>query len=350
MTQTPELSGLQAQQLQNPHKDALHVDALHVDSQIAALLAAFRSHTRLLLTSHARPDGDAIGSVLALAEVLDQLGCTVDVILADPVPTIYRTLPNVGRIHHAASANDIDPDLGTPAILLECDGTARTGLLGLEGRTLINIDHHASGRRFASINWIDEHACAVAAMVYRIALAAKVDITPSLATCLYTAILSDTGSFTYASTNADTFAVVHDLATKGANPSQIARDLFFSNPVSKVRLLGAALSNLHCEGGIAWTWVTSNDMDTAGADAEDCEGVVNYLIGIAGVESAVFLREVPDASQFRLSIRSKGPLDVSRIAEHFGGGGHRNASGCTLDGPLHAATERILTQIRAGLC
>lgn len=319
------------------------------DSHIAALLAVFRSYDSFLLTSHARPDGDAIGSVLALAEVLDQLGCKTQVIFADPIPQIYRTLPNLHRVHHAASANEIDPDVNTPAILLECDGIARTGLLGLENRTLINIDHHASGRSFASVNWIDEYACAVAAMVYRIAIAAKVEITPSLATCLYTAILSDTGSFTYSSTNAETFALVHDLAVKGANPSQIARDLYFSNPASKVRLLGTALSNLQCEGPIAWTWVTSDDLDRAGADAEDCEGVVNYLIGITGIDSAVFLREVPDTSQFRLSIRSTGKLDVSKVAEHFGGGGHRNASGCTLDGPLSTAIERILAQIRTRL-
>jgi phosphoesterase RecJ-like protein len=320
------------------------------DSHIADLLAVFRSHDRFLLTSHARPDGDAIGSVLALAEVLDQLGRKAQVVFADPIPQIYRTLPNLHRVHHAASANEVDPSPDTPAILLECDGIARTGLLGLEDRTLINIDHHASGRPFASVNWIDEHACAVAAMVYRIAIAAKVEITPSLATCLYTAILSDTGSFTYSSTNAETFAVVHDLAVKGANPSQIARDLYFSNPVSKVRLLGIALSNLKCEDSIAWTWVTSDDLERAGADAEDCEGVVNYLIGITGIESAVFLREVPNTSQFRLSIRSSGKLDVSKVAEHLGGGGHRNASGCTLDGPLNEAIERILTQIRARLC
>jgi len=207
-----------------PHEDELREAqprSVPHDDQIAALLAFFRSHRRALITSHARPDGDAIGSVLALAEVLDQLGCKAEIILADPIPYIYRTLPNLDRIHHNASANDVDPDPNTPVVLLECDGIARTGLLGLEGRTLINIDHHASGRLFASINWIDEHACAVAAMVYRIAVAAQVEITPSLATCLYTAILSDTGTFTYPSTNADTFAIAHDLATKGANPSQI---------------------------------------------------------------------------------------------------------------------------------
>ncbi|MEO6911750.1 MAG: bifunctional oligoribonuclease/PAP phosphatase NrnA [Edaphobacter sp.] len=315
------------------------------ESRIEALLEAFRVSPRFILTSHARPDGDALGSVLALAEILDQLGRQTDIVFADPVPLIYQTLPNVQRIHHAPSAADI-ADHSIPAILLECDGIARTGLLGLENRPLINIDHHASGRNFASVNWIDERACAVGAMVYRIAVAAKVEITPSMATCLYTSILSDTGAFTYACTDAETFAVIHDLALRGANPGKIARDVYFSNPVSKIRLLGAALSNLECDGKIAWAWVTGTDMDRTGADAEDCEGVVNYLISIAGVESAVFLRELPSSGKFRLSIRSKGQLDVARIAESFGGGGHRSASGCTLDGPLSAATERILTQLR----
>jgi phosphoesterase RecJ-like protein len=345
---TPKTELYEPQQAAPPNETRSHERQSH-ESQIAALLATFRAHPRFLLTSHARPDGDAIGSVLALAEVLDQLGCRVDIVLADPIPSTYSTLPNLHRIHHTASANDIDSNRNTPAILLECDGIARTGLLGLEGRTLINIDHHASGRPFGSVNWIDEHACAVAAMVYRIAVAAGVEITPSMATCLYAAILSDTGAFTYSSTTADTFALVHDLAAHGANPSQIARDIYLSNPASKIRLLGIALSNLQCDGDLAWTWVTSKDMDRIGAVAEDCEGVVNYLISIASVESAVFLREVSDASQFRLSIRSKGKIDVARIAEHFGGGGHRSASGCTLDGPLDVAIGRILTQLRTGL-
>lgn len=323
---------------------------MSIEAPIAALLEAFRSHRRFLITSHARPDGDAIGSVLAMSEVLQQLGYGATVILADEIPGIYRTLPGLDRIIQVADAREIEPDLAIPAILLECDGIPRTGLAGLEGRCLINIDHHASGREFGSVNWIDENACAVAAMVYRIAVAAKVKITPSMATSLYTAILSDTGSFTYSSTSADTFAMAHDLAAHGANPSQIARDIYFSNPESKIRLLGTALSNLQTEGPLAWSWVTTNDMDRAGAGAEDCEGVVNYLISIAGVESAVFLRELPTSDQYRLSIRSKGKVDVAQIAETFGGGGHRSASGCTLDGPLTVATERILNQLRTGLC
>lgn len=321
-----------------------------IEAPIAALLERFRSHPRFLITSHARPDGDAIGSVLALAEILDQLGRECIVVFADEIPVIYRTIPNLDRVRFTKDVREVEPDLATPAILLECDGIPRTGLAGLEGRCLINIDHHASGRPFGVLNWIDEDACAVAAMVYRLALAADVEMTPSMATCLYTAIVSDTGSFTYSTTTAETFAVAHDLAARGANPSKIARDIYFSNPESKIRLLGTALSNLQTEGPLAWSWVTTHDMDRAGAGAEDCEGVVNYLISIAGVESAVFLRELPSVDQYRLSIRSKGKIDVAQVAESFGGGGHRSASGCTLDGPLTVATERILHQLRTGLC
>lgn len=318
---------------------------VHAMNSIDMLLEEFRSTPRFIVTSHAQPDGDAIGSALAMAELLEQLGSSAEVIFSGPLPPNYCTLPGVEHIRIAASAGTGD----TPAILLECDGIARTGLEGLEGRRLVNIDHHVSGKNFAAINWIDEDACAVAAMVYRIARAAETTITPEMASCLYAAILSDTGSFSYSSTTADTFSMARDLVESGANPGQIARDLYSSNPVSKVRLLGAALSNMQCDGQVAWSWVTHNDMHRTGAGPEDSEGVVNYLIGIAGVESAVFIRELPATNQFRLSIRSKGKVDVARIAESFGGGGHRSASGCTLEGPLDTVIDRILTQLRTGL-
>ena len=314
-------------------------------SLIEPLLQVFRSTPRFVLTSHARPDGDAVGSVLALAEILDQLGCQVDIVLADPVPAIYHSLPGVERIRQGSV---VPP--GTPCILLECDSIERTGLLGLSDRFLINIDHHASGRCFAALNWIDPNACAVGAMVYQIALASAARITPEMATCLYTALLSDTGSFTYDGTDAETFALAHDLTVSGAQPGQIARDIYFSSPESKVRLLGTALSRMQREGPIVWSWVTLDDLESASAEIEDCEGVVNHLISVTGVEAAVFLREAPEADRYRLSIRSKGTLDVAKVAEHFGGGGHRTASGCTLYGPLEDAADRIVTQLREALC
>ncbi|WP_263383325.1 DHH family phosphoesterase [Granulicella arctica] len=316
------------------------------EENIVALLQVLQAHHHVIVTAHARPDGDAVGSALALAEILDQMGHDVEIVFADPVPEIYATLPNVGRIRRATRVGGKEGAV----VILECDSIERTGLLDLGSRFVINIDHHASGRPYGAFNWIDENACAVAVLVYRIAEATKVDLTPSMATCLYTAVMSDTGSFTYPGTSAETFELAHTLAVKGASPSQIARDVLFTSPLSKVKLLGAALSNLECDGQIAWSWVTQQDLHRAGATPEDCEGVVNHLISIAGVESAVFLRELPSDNQFRLSIRSKGRVNVAHAAESFGGGGHRTASGCTIDGPLSSATGRILKQLRDEPC
>jgi phosphoesterase RecJ-like protein len=231
-------------------------------------------------------------------------------------------------------------------ILLECDGIERSRLTGLEGRRLVNIDHHTSGQNFADLNWIDTDACAVAEQVFTLAYAADVRITPDMATCLYMAVLTDTGSFCYEGTDAHTFSLAHELVRLGARPGPIAQDVYFSNPMSKMLLLGAALGNLKRDGRVAWLWVTTSDMERSNAAEEDCEGIVNYAIGIAGVEVAVFLRELPN-HRVRLSLRSKGEVNVAAVAESLGGGGHENASGCTLEGPLPVATEAILARLRA---
>ncbi len=169
-----------------------------------------------------------------------------------------------------------------------------------------------------------------------------------MATCIYTAVLTDTGSFRYQGTRSRTFELAQHLVELGANPITIAQNIYFANPMSKLLLLGAALSNLQREGRVAWLWTTHQDMVRTRAAEEDCEGVVNYAICIAGVEVAVYLRELPDHG-VRLSLRSKGAVNVARIAEQFGGGGHDTASGCTLDLPLPAATERIVAELRAAV-
>ena len=324
--------------------------SLDRDPRISGIRAALREHPQLLLTSHARPDGDAIGSVLALSAVLQQLGHQTAIVLADPVPYVYCSLPGVDSIHLSSHVDSVPGFETAPCILLECDSTERSGLAGFGTRLLFNIDHHLSGRQFAEHNWIDSDACAVAAMVFHLALHAGADITPEIATCLYTAILSDTGGFTYGGTNAETLALAHQLASRGAHPGHVARNVFFSNPESKLRVLGTALTKMRREGPLAWTSITLEEIERAGAAVEDCEGIVNYLLSIAGVESAVFLRELPDTTNFRLSLRSKGRLNVAKVAESFGGGGHQSASGCTIAGPLDHAAERILTQLRSGLC
>ncbi|MFT4112418.1 DHH family phosphoesterase [Silvibacterium sp.] len=304
---------------------------------IHEILSAIEQSDRLLVTAHARPDGDAVGSMLAMAMVLEQLGKQVDMVSCDRVPPIYRALPCAPRIRQACKVEEHYDAV----ILLECDGIERSRLDGLEGRFLINIDHHVSGRPFGHVNWIDQKACAVAEMVYDLALAAGARVTPEMATCLYTAVLTDTGSFCYAGTDMHTFELAGDLVRHGANPMVIAQNTYFAHPESKMLLLGAALSNLRREGNVAWMWVTHEDMQRTHAAEEDCEGLVNYAIAISGVEIAVFLRELPDR-KVRLSIRSKGVLNVANVAESFGGGGHHHASGCTLPGPLPVAEEQIL--------
>jgi bifunctional oligoribonuclease and PAP phosphatase NrnA len=296
---------------------------------------------RFLVTSHARPDGDAVGSALACCQVLQQMGKNAEVILRDPVPRVYQQLPYADRVGQAQHVNGNYE----VAIILECDGIQRTRLGGLEKHFLINIDHHSSGRPFAHVNWIDPNAVAAAEMVYRLARKAGVKISREIATCLYTAVLTDTGSFMFEGTNQHTFALARELVLAGADPVCCARNIYFGHSTAKMRLLGAALSNLEREGHLAWISVTQEQMKFCQAKEEDCEGLVNYALSIYDVEIAAFFRELPDG-RYRVSLRSKGQLNVAGIAEGFGGGGHRCASGCAVAGPLSAATARVLGQLR----
>lgn len=309
---------------------------------ISRLLRILREHESFLVTSHARPDGDAIGSALGMLHLLEGMGKSATVAFADPIPTMYQCLPGVERIVSEMPSHTL-PEV---AILLECDSIERTGFTHIDAGMIVNIDHHQSGRSFADVNWIDAEACAVGAMVYDLAVASGGEITPAMASCLYVAVLTDTGSFTYASTAAATFGLAEHLLECGADSTGISQSIYFSNRESKVRVLGAALANLEIEGEIAWSAVSREEMERAGAMAEDCEGIVNFLIGIAGIRAAVFLRELPAGDQFRLNLRSKGAVDVAEVAERFGGGGHRNASGCTVEGSLPEVAERIMSELR----
>ena len=308
------------------------------------VLKQIEQREHFVLTSHARPDGDAISSTLACAEILRQMGKQTDIVLHDRVPRVYQHLPFIDRV---TKSDRVDNHYDA-AILLECDSIQRTRLGGLDKQFLINIDHHKSGDAFADVNWIEPSAVATGELIYKLARAAGVKITPEIATCLYTAVLTDTGSFVFEGTNAHTFELARELVLSGADPARCARPIYFGHSTAKLRLLGAALSALQRQGPLVWIWVTQEQMERTGATEEDCEGLVNYALSTRDAEVAVFFRELPDG-RFRVSLRSKGLVDVSEIAEEFGGGGHACASGLSVDGPLHAAVENVLGRVRARL-
>jgi len=306
-----------------------------------AILELLRQGERFLVCSHSRPDGDAVGSILAMAMLLEAMGKTVDMVTADRIPNVYRSLPRAEEIQTALGVRG----LYDAAILLECDGLERTRLRGLEEYFLINIDHHATGRSFGHLNWIDREAASAGEMVYRLVKAAGARVTAEMAACLYTTLLTDTGGFCYGSMRASTFDLAGELVRAGADPVALAQNIYFSAPTAKLLLLGAALANLHREGRLAWLSVTHLDLVRTCAAEEDCEGIVNFALAISGVEAAVFLRELPEG-RVRVSLRGKGRVDVAALAGELGGGGHQSAAGCTLDGPLASALEQILGVLR----
>ncbi|MFP5237787.1 MAG: DHH family phosphoesterase [Acidobacteriota bacterium] len=311
---------------------------------IAAILDVLRRGQRFLVCSHSRPDGDAVGSMLAMGMLLRLMGKQADLITADKIPAVYRTLPGAGDVVTTMRARG----RYDAAILLECDGLERTRLLGLDSYYLVNIDHHATGKNFGHLNWIDRSAASVGELVYRVVKESGVPVTPEIATCIYVTILTDTGGFCYGGMQASTFGLAEELTRAGADPVRIAQQVYFSTPASKLLLAGAALSNLKREGRLAWLWVTHSDIIRTCAAEEDCEGIVNYALAIEGVEAAAFFRELADGS-VRLSLRGKGRIDVAAIAAKLGGGGHENAAGVTVDGPLPRAMDGVLTELKSAL-
>ena len=294
-----------------------------------------------ILTSHARPDGDAVGSALACCQILRSMGKQANVVLSDGVPVIYRPLPHSDTV---LRATEQVPE-AEAAIILECDSVQRTCLAGLDRHYLINIDHHATAQPFADVNWIDPNACATAEMIFRLARRPGSGSHPISPRACIRRCLPIPAHSAFTAPLSATFALAQELVRCGADPVRIAHHVYFSNPISKMHLLGDALSTLQRDGSLVWMHVDRAAMERCQANEEDCEGLVNYALAIEGVEVALFFREQADGN-FRVSLRSKGAVNVAAVAKAFGGGGHECASGCGVEGPLSAATERVLNQLR----
>jgi phosphoesterase RecJ-like protein len=301
-------------------------------------------HDHFLISSHSRPDGDSIGTQLALAEGLEQLGKSAEIANRDPYPPNYRVLPGIEKIHlENPSSNSYDG-----LIVLECNNLERTGVEGLPDTFVVNIDHHPSNDQFGDLNWVDPSASAVAELIYELLVHLGVKITPEIATNLYVAILTDTGSFQFSNTSHRTFQIVSELVKAGASPSEIAQMILQRQSRSRIRLLGVLLHSMefNTEGTIAWISLLKSTIKEIGASPEDTEGLVNYPLSVEGVELSAFFREERHDT-FRISLRSKGDLDVGSVAEEFGGGGHRNAAGLTLTGSYVEVMHQVVNRLES---
>lgn len=309
------------------------------------IIELLRAEDGFVIAGHRDPDGDSLGSSLALGLALEQLGKRVLVLSADPLFAAYRRLPEADRIEVSGEAPADYP----VAVLMECNDTARSGIEGLDGRILVNIDHHANNPRFGAFNWVDPGVAAVGVMVYRLLVAMGLDITPAIATHLYVAILTDTGSFHYSNTDTEAFRVSAELVERGVDPAAVAEAIYENVPRDKVRLLGAALSSLIIDpDGRVASMVLRHDTLALSPGKPDTEGIVNHAKAIDGVSVAALFKEV-EPHRYRVSLRSDGTVDVAAIATAFGGGGHPRAAGCLVEGDVDGAKAAVLTPVREAL-
>jgi phosphoesterase RecJ-like protein len=309
---------------------------------IARIRDALLSRQRILISSHARPDGDSIGSQLAMAYALKALGKDVTIVNKDAAPPPLMAFPGVPTILVAERAEgEYDA-----AVVLECSDLTRTGVEGLDRYFLINIDHHPGNAGFGALNWFNGDAAACAEMVFDIIEALDVPLTVEIATHVYVGILTDTGSFHYSSITPRTFDICRRLVEAGVDPPKVARSIFDSNSLGRLKLFGAVLSSIELEDGgrLAVVRVDRAMAASAGGNYEDTEGLINLPLTVREIQAVVFFKEI-DAREFRVSMRSKGDIDVCAVAKHFGGGGHKNASGCTVRGAYPEVRARLLRDL-----
>ena len=315
------------------------------------ILDIIRDLNSFLILTHYRPDGDAIGSQLALAITLKNLGKQVTVWNDDPVPAKFRFLPHSNLVQQPPAT----PQTFDVVIAIDVSTWTRVGTAAeriASKKHFINIDHHVSNEKFADINWIVTESPASGQIAFDLIKHGGFPLTKDIATNLFAAISTDTGSFSYTNTTADSLRVAAELVETGLNVGEISRHVYESYPLSRLQLLQMTLADLKLadHNRIAYYWVTNEMFQNSGAKREDTEGLIDYARSIDGVLVAVLFEELVDAGKIRVSLRSKHPkVDVNSIARHFGGGGHREAAGARLTGPTREVEAKLIAAISAAI-
>ena len=298
----------------------------------AELLDVIRRGRRFVVASHARPDGDAIGSAMAMALAVRALGKQATVV-ADGIPPVFlQPFPDVAGIK-------ITPEVTEAfdaALIMECSDLARTGVRGLDRSAVMNIDHHPGNTIYGAVNWIDESAAACGEMAFTLIDALAVPLSKEIATHVYLAILTDTGSFHFSHLSPRTYEIARRCVEAGADPQWIARTHYDSNSLARVRIFGAVMNAMVVvDGRVALLSITRRMMEETGGTSDDLEGLINFPLTVKDIEAVAFFKEVGD-QEWRVSMRSKGNVDTGAIARQFSGGGHTNAAGCSARGDLDA--------------
>lgn len=317
-----------------------------------AMVSRLARPGRVLVTSHTNPDGDAVGSELALADVLTGAGSEVSIWNRDPTPGIYGDLDPDDRIVVLGDGEPPEPVEGFDyAILLECPTPERCGLEGLLGALpLMNVDHHLGNSDYGEWTWVDARFAAVGLMVFRLADALGIALEDATPNRLLAALVSDTGGFRFSNADRHAFLEAARLVERGASPEDVAHMLYEQRPLAHVLLLREMLGGLelHHDGTVATAVLLPQMYEAAGATHEDAEGLIDVPRSIAGVRTVALIRELAPG-RYKASLRSRGAVDVQEVASRLQGGGHRNAAGCEISGELDAVRRRLVEELSSAV-
>lgn len=315
---------------------------------LAAAARLIQEADRILFFLHVSPDGDSIGSTLAMVHALRKAGKQAVGVGVDPVPRIYQFLPGWDTLFVPWQEVGGEWDL---ACFLDCGDLERAGdglpVVG-KCKAILNVDHHLTNTVYGDYNYIDYTAAAVGELAYLLLGQMGLPVDQQIATCIYTSIVADTGGFKYDSTAPRTHRIAAELLEAGARPYEVASAIFENESMARLALLSHALATLQVEpsGQIAHMTVTRDMLQQTGAGDEDVEGLVNYARSVMGVEVGLLFREAPDG-KIRVGLRSRRTVDVGAVAKSFGGGGHARAAGCGLAADLEEARTQVLNAIKA---
>jgi len=311
-------------------------------SELGRLVAHLRAGQRFIVTSHQRPDGDAVGSSLGMALALRQLGKQAEVVMEAMPPHYLQPFPGVMAIRVATTIGEQYDG----ALIMECGSLERTGVGGLDRSPVLNIDHHLGNRRYGTINWIDESAAACTEMVFSVVEALGIPLSREVATHIYLGLLTDTGSFHFSHLSPRSFEIARRCVEAGVDPQWVARTHYNSNTLARVRIFGRVLNEMQLDrtGRVAALAATRESLTSLSATLDDTEEIVNFPLSVKDIQAVVFIKQADDDS-WRVSMRSKGEVDVAAIARSFDGGGHKNAAGCTVHGDLDELRQMFIGRL-----